>query len=225
MKIGLLADIHADLEALELALMFFEQHQVDHILCAGDLVDKGRDGDAVVARIQQMNIPCVAGNHDAIAASTQAWYQTSDPELVPQHLLLNPESVAFLQGLPPSLLLETPDCNILLTHATPWRNDIYLRPNAPRSLFERVAAAAAAQSAQVVIYGHTHIPMKARIGNVLIVNPGSVCGTYAQGSRTCGILYLPEQRFQVFDLDLGLPVRTARPVDEHLEEARLNGHL
>ncbi|MFQ3535337.1 MAG: metallophosphoesterase family protein [Aggregatilineales bacterium] len=222
MKIGLIADIHADLEALELALMLMKQHNVQQILCAGDLVDKGKHGDAVIQRIRDLKIPCVAGNHDSLAKATQEWYRRSDPQFVPSHLLLRPESIAFLESLPHALLIETPGCNILLTHATPWRNDIYLRPNTSRMLFARVAEAAHLQNAQVVVLGHTHIPMQVHIHNVLIVNPGSVCGAQVQGSRTCGILYLPERRFQVFDLDLGLPVHKARLVDEHMDERHLD---
>ncbi|PJF36326.1 MAG: hypothetical protein CUN49_05995 [Candidatus Thermofonsia Clade 1 bacterium] len=217
MKIGLIADIHADLEALDLALMLIEQHGAQQILCAGDLIDKGKHGDAVVQRIRALQIPCVAGNHDSIARATQEWYQRADPLFVPNHLLLQPESIAFLETLPHSLVIEISGLNILLTHATPWRNDIYLRPSAPRTLFEQVAEAAKAQQAQVVVLGHTHIPMQAYVGDVLIVNPGSVCGMHAQGSRTCGILYLPERRFQVFDLDFGMPVRKTRPVHNYLE--------
>lgn len=219
MKIGLIADIHADLEALDLALMLLEQHGVQQILCAGDLIDKGQQGDAVVQRIRDLRLPCVAGNHDSLAKATQDWYHRNDPAFVPKYLVLQPESVAFLESLPHMLLIQTPTHNILLTHATPWRNDIYLRPNTARILFEHVAQAAHDHNAQIVVLGHTHIPMQVCINGILIVNPGSVCGAHAQGSRTCGILTLPEKRFQVFDLDLGMPVRAARLVDEHLGEA------
>lgn len=222
MKIGLIADIHADLEALNLALMLLEQHSVQQILCAGDLVDKGQQGDAVVQRIRHLRLPCVAGNHDSLARATQDWYRRNDSAFVPNHLVLQPESVAFFESLPHALLVQASSHNILLTHATPWRNDIYLRPNAPRILFEQVAQAARDQNAQIVVFGHTHIPMQVCVDGVLIVNPGSVCGAQAQGSRTCGILTLPEKRFRVFDLDLGMPVRAARLVDEHLGEASCN---
>ncbi len=218
MKIGLIADIHADLAALELALALMEQHKVQKILCAGDLVDKGKDGNAVVQRIRDLKLPCVSGNHDSLAQATQEWYRRSDPQFVPSHLILRPENVAFLEALPHTLLIETPSCNILLMHATPWRNDIYLRPSTPRSVFERVAEAAHAQSAQVVVLGHTHIPMQVYVNGVLILNPGSVCGAYAQGSRTCGVLHLPERHFQVFDLDSGKPVHKAQLVDDYMHE-------
>jgi predicted phosphodiesterase len=65
--------------------------------------------------------------------------------------------------------------------------------------------------------------MQVCVNAVLILNPGSVCGAQAQGSRTCGILYLPERRFQVFDLDLGMPVHKARLVDDHADDVHLNG--
>jgi predicted phosphodiesterase len=95
MKIGLIADIHADLEALELALMLMEQHGVQQILCAGDLVDKGKHGDAVVQRIRDLRIPCVLGNHDGLARVTQEWYRRSDPTFVPSTCCCNLRASLF----------------------------------------------------------------------------------------------------------------------------------
>ncbi len=64
MKLGLIADIHADPRALERALRHLERLGVEAVLCAGDLVGYGSSPDAVVGLMLGRGIPCVRGNHD-----------------------------------------------------------------------------------------------------------------------------------------------------------------
>ncbi len=72
MKIGLCSDVHGDLDGLYKALDLFEREHCDHVLCAGDLVDKGPHGDTVVRAIRGRGIPTVRGNHDKHAERSQA---------------------------------------------------------------------------------------------------------------------------------------------------------
>jgi len=64
MKIGLIADIHGDLEGFQAALTLLNAHEVTCILCAGDIVDRGPEADAIVRLIKDHNIACIKGNHD-----------------------------------------------------------------------------------------------------------------------------------------------------------------
>ena len=64
MRLGLIADVHADPRALEDALRGLDSHGVDLILCAGDLVGYGGEPDAAVDLLRDRAIPCVWGNHD-----------------------------------------------------------------------------------------------------------------------------------------------------------------
>ena len=56
MKIGLIADIHGDLAGFRAALRLLEDKGVEHILCAGDIVDRGPDADTVVQLLQEHNV-------------------------------------------------------------------------------------------------------------------------------------------------------------------------
>ena len=65
MNVGILSDVHGDYAALEIALNRLDTyHQVDQILCAGDLVGRGPQPDKVVQLIREREIPTVRGNHD-----------------------------------------------------------------------------------------------------------------------------------------------------------------
>ena len=52
MRIGLISDIHGDIDALNTALTLLKAQGAEKILCAGDLVEKGTEGDAVVRVIK-----------------------------------------------------------------------------------------------------------------------------------------------------------------------------
>jgi predicted phosphodiesterase len=66
MRYGLIADIHANLEALEAALARLAG--VEGYICLGDIVGYGPDPNACVVRVRELpNLICVAGNHDLAA--------------------------------------------------------------------------------------------------------------------------------------------------------------
>jgi putative phosphoesterase len=186
-KLGLISDIHGDIESLQAALEFLQRQQVDQIICAGDLIGKGPDENSVVSLIRDTSIACVAGNHDS------EWKDS-----------LSQESIEFLKQLPQTLTLRCDTLNVLVTHGAPWSNIVYIRPNAEKHVFRRITYET---SADVVILGHTHLPMAARVRNVRIYNPGSVCGKHTGGSQSCAILTLPDYQFEVFKIHTGHALR------------------
>src|SRR5438132_3953606 len=110
MKLGLIADIHCDVEGLHRAMRLLDDHGVDDLLCAGDLVEKGKgcDGDAVVEVMRCLEIPCVKGNHDIHAAFNQQWIREN---LIPRNpklldLLLKDHTLAYLAELPETVSFE-----------------------------------------------------------------------------------------------------------------------
>jgi putative phosphoesterase len=219
MRIGFLADIHADPEALRAALKLLKTKEVDEVICAGDLVERGPGGDAVVEMLEQRGILSIAGNHDVNAVNNQQWYrENTDPvEFMLEGRLLTDATLDYLKRLPNTLTVAAGDQQILVAHGAPWSNLLYVFPGSPRRVFDQVSEQTKAAGASAVILGHTHLPMAGQVDGVWILNPGSVCGTYASGSRTCGVLTLPDYTFEVFGLEDGQPVRTARPVHEYLD--------
>jgi putative phosphoesterase len=204
MRIGIISDIHAHLHPLEKALRLFEREGVDQIICAGDLIDGGNDGDVVVELIQQQKIPTVQGNHDRDAFSSQAWLRKvlTEAERAATHILLKSQTVGYVSGLPLTLHFEWEGKRVCLAHGTPWSNFTYVFPDCQPDILRQVARAA---QANIVILGHTHLPMRLRYKNVWIVNPGSVsCNRYDE-SRTCAILALPEMTFEVWNIDTETP--------------------
>ncbi len=75
MVYGLISDIHANLEALEVVLA--ELAGVEGFVCLGDIVGYGPDPGACVERVRGLrNLTCIAGNHDlaAIGKYDLTWF-------------------------------------------------------------------------------------------------------------------------------------------------------
>lgn len=207
MRIGLISDIHGDIDALQAALTLLEAQGIDKILCAGDLVEKGIQGDAVVRVIKERAIPCVMGNHDFIAADNQRWreknFDLGHPAV--RSRILSESTLNYLATLPETLRMTIEGQRILIAHGAPWSIITYVYPFSSSDLLERVAREA---DAEFVIIGHTHIPTQVQINGTHILNPGSVCRNIIdRGSHTCAILTLPNFLFEVFEIDSGRYVR------------------
>ena len=204
MKIGMISDIHGHLAPLEAALKLFDEKGVDHIICAGDIADGADNGDAVVALLRERNIPCVQGNHDRDAFRDQSELrrrmrhnsETTHP------LLLSAATVAYLSALPLMQTFNWADRTIYMAHGTPGSNQHYLFADASGDRFRE---AAMQTDADIIVLGHTHQPMCVRVGHQWLLNPGAVSYNRFDDSptRTCGVLHLPDVRFEVFDVDTG----------------------
>src|SRR5262245_5697285 len=96
LKIGLISDVHADLQALDRVLEDLEAMKVDAILCAGDVVGYGPSPAETVARLSELKIAAVRGNHDRWAIERGA--AMIDPYGVGP---LAQTTIEYLRSLPP----------------------------------------------------------------------------------------------------------------------------
>jgi putative phosphoesterase len=202
MRLGLISDIHADVKGLQHALKLLHEKQVNKILCAGDSVEKGPDGDLVVEILKAEQVECIAGNHDRDAINNQEWLRKNgDPSKPPalKTRLLSDDTLVWLNALSPNLTLTYEGIRLLIAHGAPWGDANYVFPTTRRSVFERIAQT----PVKIVVLGHTHIPMLAQIDGVTICNPGSICGKLSSGSHSCVVLDLPGCQFTFYDIYTG----------------------
>ena len=64
MRIAVISDIHANLEALEQVLIDIQGSSIDKVVCLGDSIGYGPDPEQVVAMINDHHIPSILGNHE-----------------------------------------------------------------------------------------------------------------------------------------------------------------
>lgn len=220
MIIGLIADIHGNLQALSTVLRELYAQHVDVVLCAGDLVCYGAHPNHVIAMLRQCAIPCVAGNYDAAVAwdLPTAARKPSSPQTEPlkQAALdwtkqeIHSKHRDYLRALPWSMNFQMDGRKLHLLHAGPNYLDEWLTPEQPDDL----ANLAASLKTDVVILGHSHQPFVHSVVDALghktlFVNPGSVGrsldgdtrAAYALLDTTAGKAQL---RRVAYDLDIAV---------------------
>lgn len=153
MTIALLADLHANREAVEACLADAHRRGADRYVFLGDLVGYGADPKWVVATVLdhvERGAFAVQGNHDAAVAGLLQDRLNPDARRVVEWTRgeLDPGSIEFLANMP--LRHEEGPC--LFVHSNAWAPGAFeyiLSPlDAGRSL--------RATSAQITFCGHVH---------------------------------------------------------------------
>lgn len=156
MKLALLSDIHANLQALEACLAHARSQGAEQFALLGDFVGYGGDPVAVLDRIMELAAQgawLVKGNHDDMAVHPPSKLKTLGERSAPwTHAQLSPVQLAFLDGLP---LTQQHDA-IFLVHASAYK------PAQWRYVYEKKAAAVSLNAAmsqpsvRYVFGGHVH---------------------------------------------------------------------
>ncbi|MFT4976832.1 MAG: putative phosphodiesterase, partial [Myxococcota bacterium] len=117
LRVGVISDVHADLEALEQALSLLVEMGADKIVCLGDVVEKGPDGDAVVSLLSQWCVPVMRGNHEDNAVK----HSTMPPSLRGGRSL-SADTIDRIGRYPGSRLYCWERTFVLAAHGTPKDN-------------------------------------------------------------------------------------------------------
>ena len=195
-RLGLVSDIHATPEPLKEALAIFQREGVDMILCPGDVAGYGDKLDETVALLVENQCQTILGNHDI-------WYLEDNLELAE-----NPTN-QFFRNLPVSLELTLEGKKVYMVHASPPESimdGIRLLDENGNIIKERKNEWTERLNGfdyDVLIVGHTHQVFAEQLGTTLVINPGST-----EYNHTCGILSLPEMKYQLFPLSNKAPVRS-----------------
>ena len=192
MRIALLSDIHGNSIALNAVLADIEaQGGVDTFWILGDFSALGYDPVGVLERVITLpNAFFSRGNHDRYTVTGERPGPTlqqaqANPQLVPLLLAMG-TNLAWTQGhilasgwwnwfeqLPLELRLTLPDgIRVLGVHAAPGLDD---GPGIiPLLSDDELRGLLAPAEADLVIVGHTHVPLDRTIDHVRIFNLGSI---------------------------------------------------
>jgi putative phosphoesterase len=179
MKIALIADIHANLPALDAVLDHANQEDVDAIWNMGDSVGYGPFPDEVIQRLQQQNIISILGNYDRkvlqFPKKATKWRANKKQEkyfaFEWAYEQLTPISRKYLRSLPQEIRLDVLGWKILLTHGSPASQDEHLLPTTPEPHLAELAKIA---HVDMIICGHSHRSFTRKVEQTWFINPGSV---------------------------------------------------
>jgi putative phosphoesterase len=178
MRVAALYDIHGNLPALEAVLAEVRRAGVGLVVVGGDVLP-GPMPRETLACLRGLEIPlrCIQGNGDRVVLEEKAGVDPGVPETVRDTLRwvagqLDPEDETLLASWPKTLRIEIPGLGaVLFCHATP-RNDTEMFTRLTPE--ERLLPVFAGVDASLVVCGHTHMPFDRKVGELRVVNTGSV---------------------------------------------------
>jgi putative phosphoesterase len=182
MKVGVLADVHANQVALDAVLA--DLPAVDALVCAGDVVGYNPWPAECVAALRERAVPTVMGNHDRAVAGGGDFRFNSMASAGVRHARdeLSAAGLEWLAGLPAER--REFEGRVKLVHGHPDDPDRYTYPAefGPGLLGDE----------DVLVMGHTHVQHAETYDDGIVVNPGSV-GQPRDGDPRAG--------YAVLDLD------------------------
>jgi putative phosphoesterase len=236
MKIAVLADIHGNSIALDAVIQDIEQSGgVDEFWILGDLVAIGPDPAGVLERLEALpKALSVRGNTDRFVVSGELpWPRLPDVEKDPALFQLHfriarsfawtagavaaSGRLAMLRQLPLEMRLQLPDgTRVLAVHAQPGADDgTGIHPKlSDQALVEFLSGA----EADLIFVGHTHTPFDRTVGDLRVVNPGSVSNPFPPDLTAAYALLEAREAgyeiaFQRVEYDREAVIEAAREVD------------
>lgn len=206
-RIAVIADIHSNLQALEAVCRRIDTLNCQEIFCLGDIVGYGIEPSECLQIVENRNMVCVQGNHDAHVSEEGnggafGFNYGALQAVAHNRKKLSSDQLKFLKELPSTL---TWDEKTMLVHGSPQDRDKYLRYDAE---FRDVAShQMETYGPGIIFFGHTHVPMAYAGENTLrdsdgvyfinsdsamLFNPGSV-GQPRDGD--------PRAAFMIWDVD------------------------
>ena len=170
-KVGIISDVHGNSLGLAAVLVDLDRQGVDCVLGAGDMVGYYPCVNEVFELLRCREMTWILGNHECyllgrLTVSPERW---KDYNLNYVDRVIKEDHRKWLAKLPTNRTLDLNGARWILCHGSPWVVDEYIYPN--YKYFERFNRI----EADVVVMGHTHIPLIRQVGRVLLINPGS-CG-------------------------------------------------
>lgn len=191
MRVAIVSDIHGNLPALEAVIADLVETRPDQVVLGGDLAFGGPHGPEVVDRLRELGWPSVLGNTDAALAGLDAIPVAARGGFLPDvaahsRRILGEERTAWLTGLP----MEWRGEGLVVVHAVPgdcWAIAGHeATDDELRSTYGRAGAPA-------VAYGHIHHAFVRRLGDLTVVNSGSVSLSLDRDPRASYVIVDGEQ--------------------------------
>ena len=233
MRIGVISDIHSNIDALRAVFEEFADRNVDKIICLGDIIGLGAHPEECIHFLKERQNQILAitkGNHEDYLLKELPVYNHNNKNLdkLPKEIIdlfkwnheqISQDSIAYLRTLPREQIIEVEGRKIFVSHYPVNQLDghfrkFYYRPNSAecKQLFKDI-------DADIYLFGHTHIRciIKPHDGK-LYINPGSVGCPIGIEAASVGILTLEANKTNYEQIDVAYDVDIA--IDDMMQHSQ-----
>ena len=214
-RFAIFSDVHANLAAMEAVAAHIAAGGYDGVYCLGDLGGYASQPNEVQEIIKAMGCPVVLGNYDegvgferedcgchyikpfeiALSQISFGWTRAHTSEA-------NKE---WLRALPREVRFEAGGQRILLCHGSPRSTTEYLFETRSEGFLKQFTPGGRDDAhADVIVFGHTHVPYHRTVDGVHFINTGSV-GRPKDGNRQAGYCALTIEDAQATAEQIRLP--------------------
>jgi len=174
MKLLVVSDIHGNWPALQAI-----RDEADTVVCLGDIVSYGPFPRECVAWVRERAGYVVRGNHDsalAVGGDPRAAgfkQKLAHATLAHHRKILARADLTWLKNLPSEARFRFDDYSFYAVHASP-RDHLFsyrLTPDLDEGAFKKEVEGV---RADIMLLGHTHLPMIRGAWTKVVLNPGSV---------------------------------------------------
>lgn len=184
-RLAIFSDIHANLPALEVVTAHIQAGGYDGVYCLGDLGGYASQPNEVQERVMALGCPTVAGNYDESVGFHKSdcgchYVEPFDIQMSDISFRWTREQTTdgnkvWLRTLPHDIRLEVEGWRVLLCHGSPTSNTEYLFENRSDGYLRKFTPGGNRDAqADVIVFGHTHVPYHRTLDGVDFVNTGSV---------------------------------------------------
>ena len=171
MKLFFISDIHGSVYYLNKALDKFKEEKADYIIILGDHLYHGAR-NPLSKEYNPKKVIEILNNYADIIIAVRGNCDSEVDQMVLEFPIMATYSTIFYNNK-----------RLFLTHG-----HIYNENNLPKLM-----------DGDVFIYGHTHIPKAEKIGNIYVINPGSITFPKENSPHSYGVL--EDNIFTIKDLE------------------------
>lgn len=184
-KLAIFSDIHANLPAMEAVRDSIRSESYNGIYCLGDIGGYASQPNEVQEIVMAMQCPSILGNYDEGVGFNRGdcgchYVKPFDIEMSNVSFLWTREHTtepnkAWLRERPREMRIDVDGLRVLLCHGSPRDTTEYLFENRSEGYLKQfVRGGRADADADVIVFGHTHVPYHRTVEGVHFVNTGSV---------------------------------------------------
>ena len=213
MRIGIITDIHSNIQALDAVLKEFDRRKVEKIICCGDIIGIGPNPEETVQMLikRKHSLISVRGNHEkylieGLPREVHKDKRKMSPEEIKNHEWnhnkLSEESKNFIIELPETRSFEIENKKIHVVHY-PCNEEgnykkIIKRPTIAdnQEMFKKI-------DADIFLYGHTHTISVNSNDDKWYINTGAVGCIIDNDMASAGILSINDEKvdFQCLSIE------------------------